>query len=152
MPEPIQKELVAPSDTRHLAMIREAVSSTAALWFQEKTTVTRITLAVDEAVANVMEHAYKGMEPGEIRLLIDANDDRFAVTVMDHGREFNPDSIASPDMQEHVKLGKRSGLGVFLMRQIMDEVKYSFVENKRNELRMVKYVPKQEKGDETCQS
>lgn len=152
MPEPIHKELVAPSDTRHLAMIREVVTSTAALWFADQSTVTRITLAVDEAVANVMEHAYEGMEPGDIRLVIDANDDRFEVTVTDHGREFNPGSIACPNMHEHVKQGKRSGLGIFLMRQIMDEVKYTFVQNMRNELRMVKYVPKPEKGEETCQN
>jgi anti-sigma regulatory factor (Ser/Thr protein kinase) len=48
--------------------------------------------------------------------------------------------VDTPDIAEHVAAGRRNGLGIFLMRQIMDEVKYTFVQGFRNELRMVKYV------------
>ena len=44
-------------------------------------------------------------------------------------------------MREHVKIGSKKGLGIFLMRQIMDEVRYQFKEGISNELLLVKYIP-----------
>lgn len=144
MPVQIHKELVAPNDTKHLVKIRQVVKETAALAPFNETEVGRIVLAVDEAVANVMEHAYEDApDGGDIRIVIDANDHRMEVIVSDCGKEFDPNTIVVPDMVEHVSQGKKKGLGIFLMRQIMDEVKYTFVQGLRNELRMVKYVAAQ---------
>lgn len=140
MPEMIQEEITAPCDTRHLAAIREMIKSTASRCFGQDTLAAKITLAVDEAVANVMEHAYEGMENGDVRVAVYADGEKFTVTVTDQGRQFNPDSIANPNILMHVKEGKRNGLGIFIIRQVMDEIKYTFVQNKHNELRMVKYI------------
>lgn len=145
MADVIRKELVAPSDTKHLARIRELIQESALAWSDDKGLAMKLTLAVDEAVANVVEHAYEGLdEVGEVKVLVEAAEDRFEVTVMDTGHEFDPSTIDVPDMKEHVRQGKRNGLGIFLMRQIMDEVKYTFVHGLRNELRMVKYKPAKE--------
>ena len=149
MPVQIHKELVAPNDTRHLAKIREIVQESAGKLAFEKADIGRIVLAVDEAVANIMEHAYEDMEEaGDIRIAIDADDTRFEVLISDSGKEFDPSRIDVPDIAEHVTRGKKKGLGIFLMRQIMDEVKYTFVQGLRNELRMVKYVRNSQGGEE----
>lgn len=141
MAETIDEEMIAPCDTRNLASIRAMVKAAAARCFNDASVVAKITLAVDEAVANVMEHAYDGMEMGDVRVGVRANEERFVVTVTDKGNQFDPGSISTPDMREHVKMGKRNGLGIFLIRQIMDEINYSFVHKESlNELRMVKYV------------
>ncbi len=141
MAERIHKELVAPPDTKHLVKIREVIQDAAARTFTDEKMVARVVLAVDEAVANIMEHAYEDMEvPGDIRITVDADHTRFEVTITDTGKEFDPGTIETPDIIDHVRRGKKKGLGVFLMRQIMDEVKYTFVQGFRNELRMVKYV------------
>jgi len=117
------------------------VKAAAARCFVEPSTIGKITLAVDEAVANVMEHAYEGLEPGDVRVAVRRDEDRFVVTVTDKGHQFDPGSIASPDMRQHVKMGNRNGLGIFLIRQIMDEINYSYVHKSgHNELRMVKYI------------
>ncbi len=146
MAESVHKELVAPSDTRHLVRIREIVRDVASHCL-ETSCVNRVILAVDEAVANVMEHAYEEEpEPGDIRIALMADDNRFEIVITDTGREFNPQTIEVPDMAEHVKQGRRNGLGLFLMRQIMDEVSYTFVQGLRNELRMVKYARKPIEG------
>jgi len=144
MPEPnLHRELVAHNDTRHLAMIREAVREAAAFVpFPEKD-VARIILAVDEAVANIMEHAYEDRpEGGDITITLDSDGASFRACIVDNGQEFDPSSISVPDIVEHVRKGKKKGLGIFLMRQIMDEVKYTFVQGLRNELRMVKWKNK----------
>ena len=56
------------------------------------------------------------------------------------GEGFDPDRIKEPNMAEHVRAGRKSGLGIFLMRQIMDEVTYRFREGVPNRLRLVKYL------------
>ncbi len=141
MAEHIHKELVVPNDTRHLVKIRKIVEEAAHCSFSDDMEVARIVLAVDEAVSNIMEHAYEDAgRNGDIRMAIDADCSRFEVLITDSGKEFDPVEVDVPEMSEHVKQGKKKGLGIFLMRQIMDEVKYTFVQGLRNELRMVKYV------------
>jgi len=148
MPGHVHKELVAPNDTRHLVKIRAIVEEAASKAPFEERDIGRIVLAVDEAVSNIMEHAYmEAGQSGDIRISIDVDETRFEVVVTDSGKEFNPNTIDVPDMGQHVRQGKKKGLGIFLMRQIMDEVKYTFVQGLRNELRMVKYVRKQGGGN-----
>jgi anti-sigma regulatory factor (Ser/Thr protein kinase) len=153
MPElHIHKELVASNDTRHLVKIREVVKDAATQAPFDEREVSRIVLAVDEAVSNIIEHAYE--EPasgGDIRIVLDVDSSRFEVVIMDSGHEFDPSLVDVPDIAEHVRRGKKKGLGIFLMRQIMDEVKYTFIQGLRNELRMVKYA-KNQGGQAQCQS
>jgi serine/threonine-protein kinase RsbW len=143
MPDRVRKELVIPNDTKYLADVRDAVSSAVQESAFPDADVHRIILAVDEAVANIMEHAFEGRESESeltINMLLDADSTKFEVVIHDSGNEFDPAEIETPNMVEHVAAGRRNGLGIFLMRQIMDEVKYTFVQGFRNELRMIKYV------------
>ncbi len=57
-----------------------------------------------------------------------------------HGRPFDPGTVPDVDLQEHVRHGRKGGLGIFLIRRIMDEVTYSFQAGAPNELRLVKFV------------
>ncbi|MHC4886086.1 MAG: ATP-binding protein [Planctomycetota bacterium] len=143
MAEHIHRELVIPNETKYLATVREAVSTVVNESAFPSNDIHRIILAVDEAVANIMEHAYEGRESESeltITMALDADATHFEVVILDSGNEFDPADIETPNMMEHVAAGRRNGLGIFLMRQIMDEVKYTFVNGFRNELRMVKYV------------
>jgi anti-sigma regulatory factor (Ser/Thr protein kinase) len=134
---------VIPNDTRFLAQVREAVSEVVQESAFPDKDMHRIILAVDEAVANIMEHAFESSD-GEselaITMALNADANSFEVVIHDSGKEFDPAEVDTPDIAEHVAAGRRNGLGIFLMRQIMDEVKYTFVQGFRNELRMVKYV------------
>jgi serine/threonine-protein kinase RsbW len=144
----VHRELVAPNNTRNLARIRGAVHEAAAASALVDRDARQVVLAVDEAVANIIEHAYDGsVEPGDIRITIDATPARFEVVISDAGREFDPGAVEMPDIREHVRNRQKDGLGVFLMRQIMDEVKYTFVQGIRNELRLVKYIRAGGEGD-----
>lgn len=100
----------------------------------------RITLAIDEAVTNIIKHAYEERRKDPIRLTVSVSPQRFEVVIHDSGCSFNPKEVRTPDVEQLVREGRRGGLGVFLMRKIMDEVEYVFQEGVRNELRMVKYL------------
>ncbi|HZL72800.1 MAG TPA: ATP-binding protein [Planctomycetota bacterium] len=128
------------NDTRHLLAVRDFISRMARHGGLAPEEVHKIVLAIDEAVTNIIEHGYNTGEQGTIELEADWEKDKFQVVIRDSARVFNPEAIPSPDMEEHVKAGRKKGLGLFLMRQIMDEVRYRYKDGVQNELTLVKYA------------
>ncbi|MBI4229869.1 MAG: ATP-binding protein [Planctomycetes bacterium] len=137
---PTQRSLTITNRTDQLQVVRDFVRESLHAGAVNSGIENRISLAIDEAVANIIEHGYESDRTGSIDLLIEISPGRFQVVIRDSGHSFHPDGVADPDLDEHLREGKRSGLGVFLMRQVMDEVEYSFREGLRNELKMVKYL------------
>ena len=135
-----RKNLHITNDTKNLRVVREflgeaiVVSGRVPADWQNK-----ITLAVDEAISNIIEHAYEAGQQGEIDVAIIITPEKFEVVINDAGREFEPEEIGEVDIASHVSTRQKSGLGIFIMRRIMDEVKYTFKEGEKNELRMIKY-------------
>ena len=140
MTDMLREQISITSDTRHLSVIREFISRMirqSALPTEEE---NKIILAVDEAVTNIIEHGYDEGVSGSIELDIEADEQQFKIVIHDSGRVFNPESVPDPDMKEHVQKGYKKGLGIFLMRQIMDEVRYKFKDGVKNELTLVKFI------------
>ncbi|HHN46876.1 MAG TPA: ATP-binding protein [Planctomycetes bacterium] len=142
MAELIHREIVIPNDTAYLADVRKLVHEVVEKSSFPSEEAHRIILAVDEAVTNIMQHAYEHDLEGslEIELVLEVDNTKFEVAIRDSGKSFDPQDVDAPDIDKHVKNGKRHGLGIFLIRQIMDEVVYSYKQGVRNELRMVKYA------------
>jgi serine/threonine-protein kinase RsbW len=103
-------------------------------------TLHQIQVAVDEACANVIQHAYEGLEPGDMEVSCYLDDDKFVVSVRDWGRCFDPDGVLDPDVDAPLEERTLGGLGLFLIRQFMDEAHFSFDPERGNELVMVKGV------------
>jgi anti-sigma regulatory factor (Ser/Thr protein kinase) len=97
-----------------------------------------VKLAVDEACSNIIEHAYTGKEGEEIEITCDAADDRLTVIVHDHGRPFDPALIPYPDLTAELKDRPVGGLGIYLMRELMDEVHFEKLGEAGNVLTLVK--------------
>lgn len=136
----IRRNLSIQPETGGLQSVRTFISDVVKASEIEENLCNRITLAIDEAVTNIIKHAYEDHRVDQIRITVDINPKRFEVVIYDTGCSFNPKDVATPDIQQFVREGRRGGLGVFLMRKIMDEVEYVFQEGIRNELRMVKYL------------
>ena len=101
----------------------------------------QIQLAVDEACANVVEHAYRGLEAGDMELVCSLSGGAFTVRVRDWGRAFDPSSVEVPDIEAPLEERNLGGLGLFLVRQMMDAIKFHFDAERGNELVMVKRLP-----------
>jgi serine/threonine-protein kinase RsbW len=99
----------------------------------------RIVLAVDEAVSNIIEHAYESKADGYIDIQITRDKKQISFSITDWGKPFNPNKVKKPDIAKSIKSGTKGGLGIFLMKQIMDEVKYTF-KSGQNHLYLVKYL------------
>jgi serine/threonine-protein kinase RsbW len=109
----------------------------------------QLQLAVDEACANVVHHAYKGMEPGDIEVSCSFDEQRLVIRVRDWGRSFVPEDVPEPDVDAPLEERSLGGLGLFLIRQCMDEVEFSFEDKDGNELTMTKRL---QGAEPTCQT
>ena len=140
MGETLKDRLVVTNDTKHLIVVRDFISRLIRQSRLDRQEENKIILAVDEAVTNIIEHGYDEGADGSIELEVEAAENHFQIIIRDTGRVFNPESIPNPDMKEHVQRGHKKGLGIFLMRQIMDEVRYKFKDGVKNELTLVKFI------------
>jgi serine/threonine-protein kinase RsbW len=130
------------SRTDRLIAVREFVSAAARQFGFQEEDVSKIALAVDEACTNIIKHAYK-FDPGkEITVSIRSDNGAFEVVIRDRGKEFDPKIIQTPDMKEYLTHFRRGGLGVFLMKSLMDKVEYNITPGKMNEVRLIKYLPR----------
>ena len=97
-----------------------------------------IQLAVDEACANVVDHAYQGADPGDIEVSCCLDDQILTVQVRDWGTGFDLTSVADPDLDAPLEERTLGGLGLFLVRQVMDNVQFRSDPELGNELMMSK--------------
>ncbi len=119
---------------RAMACVRESARS---VGFDEQA-LHQIELAVDEACANIVQHAYRDMEAGDMEISCYLDKRGFVIEVHDWGRSFDPDAVADPDVDAPLEERSLGGLGLFFIRQFMDQVQFTFDPDKGNELVMVK--------------
>lgn len=96
-----------------------------------------VTLAVDEAVSNVIRHAYDGRADQPIALHLRRGDAHVEILLLDEGREADLRRMKIPAPQEL----RPGGRGIHFIRSIMDEVEYQRLPG-QNRLRLVKYRPR----------
>ena len=128
--------------SNNLEHIRKFVSEIAKSYGFPETEVDKIELAVDEASANVVNHAYDVREGKEIDVEVKAEKNKFTVVVKDMGKGFDPKKVQLPDMKNYLKTHKVGGLGIHLMKVLMDEVKFDIRPGEKNQVKMVKYLKK----------
>ena len=136
----IEKELVIKSSTDNLAAIREFVQSSARESGFSDDVVSKISLAVDEACTNVIKHAYKYSPDNDIRILTRLENSKFIISITDSGHNFNPQLVPEPDLKKYIQQHKVGGLGMYLMKKLMDEVKYNTLSGNQNQVVLVKYL------------
>ncbi len=130
--------LQVPSTTENLAMIREFAAHVGAQAGLDESAVSRLELAVDEACANVIEHAYGSDTTQEVTVRAIFDEETLQIIVEDTGRGFDPTRVPAEDLRTLVAERRTGGLGMQLMRSLMDEVHYEIVPGQKNQLRMVK--------------
>jgi serine/threonine-protein kinase RsbW len=133
-------ELRVKSRTENLSEIRDFVSVKAHDAGIPEAIVENIILAVDEACTNIIKYAYKLSPEGEINIKVNYNENKFTVTIIDYGKSFDADRVPLPDLQKYYREHRVGGLGMYLMKSLMDDVKYSSVPGKYNQVRLSKNI------------
>jgi anti-sigma regulatory factor (Ser/Thr protein kinase) len=86
--------------------------------------VQEIELAAEEALVNIIRHAYAENGPGEVEIRCRAEEDRVEIEFVDEGVPFDPTSKAKPQLDLPVEERPVGGLGIFLIRKLIDEIRY----------------------------
>lgn len=138
--EATTEKLTIESCPTQLAPLRAWVKRrTKAIGFREED-IDRIALAIDEALANVIRHGYEGSDCGRIDIEmswpVSETEPGLTITIRDYGRQVDPDGIVGRDLDE-VRPG---GLGVHIMRSVMDSVHYERAEQEGMRLIMTKFL------------
>jgi serine/threonine-protein kinase RsbW len=132
----LEKQLTVKSRTENLSEIREFVKSAALDTGFSPDTIENIVLAVDEACTNIIKHAYKFYPDGEILIKVRCSGRKFTIELIDYGSSFEPDKVPVPDIRKFYQQHKVGGLGIYLMKTLMDDVKYRSVPGKYNQVRL----------------
>jgi serine phosphatase RsbU (regulator of sigma subunit)/anti-sigma regulatory factor (Ser/Thr protein kinase) len=135
------KELTVTSSKENVKLIRGMVEKICkSIGFSDENTFY-LKLAINEAQANVIEHAYFGSDKGEIYFKFMIYQDRLEIVIKDFGPGIDQRTIKGD--KEHLSELEGSGLGVFLINNIMDEIIYNRKEN-GTELFLSKRLSKEE--------
>jgi serine/threonine-protein kinase RsbW len=129
---------IFPAKYDQLDAIRDFSAKAALDAGMDDSEVYTIKLAVDEACTNIIEHAYNETVGGNIECTCDAKGDTLTIIIRDHGRSFDAENVSSPDFSEDLDERRIGGLGLFLMRKLMDEVRFETSGEGGNILTMVK--------------
>jgi anti-sigma regulatory factor (Ser/Thr protein kinase) len=90
----------------------------------------QIALAVEEAVSNVINHAFAGLPPPFLIMVrIDINSELVAIEIIDNGHPFDPTLTPDPDLSQPLEGRNPGGLGIHLIRGMMDRIQYQRRDN-----------------------
>jgi serine/threonine-protein kinase RsbW len=139
--------LHVPSSTENLSMIRDFVKSIGTHSGMGDMDVARLEMAVDEACANVMEHAYDADSTKEVSIRATVDENSVQIEVIDTGKGFDPAAVEQLKLEDLVSAKRTGGLGMRLIKSFMDEVHYEMLPGVKNELRMVKRLMKADSNE-----
>ena len=149
---PLELEIRCPVDSAVLPSLRAVVTSLAGQMGFEVEAVEQIEMAVDEACANVIRHAYKHLglegdlsgksevpEHCSLWLRLCMGPDRLQIIVIDRGIGINVMPKGHASVEDYESNGAKGGLGIYIIQNFMDEVDYHSPSDSGTVLTMVKY-------------
>lgn len=113
-----------------LANIQEALEANAERLGVSTAMLMSLNLVVEEAFTNIVNYAYADQEQHTIAICINRNDQQLVITLTDDGQPYDPTQKADPDIELPAEKRQVGGLGIFLIRKIMDKVEYERKDNK----------------------
>jgi serine/threonine-protein kinase RsbW len=136
------RKMSFPGRYESLAEIADFVKEAATEAGLSNFDIYAVETAVDEACSNIIEHGYQGEGIGEIEISVDITDKGLTIILHDNGRPFDPEAVPDPDLDASLEERESHGLGLYFMRELMDEVHFAFTTENGNTLTMVKHKEK----------
>jgi serine/threonine-protein kinase RsbW len=137
---PAEKEffrLSIPSQTRYLNLVTGLAKRASLVAGMDDATAAKVSIAVDEAVTNVIIHAYHGEANHQVDIEIRFLAGALEIRIWNNGAGLKDGEVVLPDPREYVKHPRKGGLGLLLMSRFMDEIHFLEVDG-RSECRMLK--------------
>ena len=129
-------QLRLPAKINNLRKLVELVSKCAKDLGLDPERITDIGVATEEALVNICNYAYQG-EAGDVQVTCMLDDEsRFIIEIEDTGIPFDVHGLDAPDLTDDIAERQVGGLGVFIIKELMDDVQYRREDNK-NILRLI---------------
>jgi anti-sigma regulatory factor (Ser/Thr protein kinase) len=91
-------------------------------------------LAVDELCTNIIQYGYENQEPGVISLSFTVEGNQARLAIRDDGKYFSPDQAKSPDIEADWDVREEGGLGLYFVKELMDNVTYNRTKENMNQI------------------
>ena len=128
--ESLQRDITLTNDVQQVPQLAAFVDEVCeALGFDMSATM-QMNLALEEAVVNVMSYAYPAGTQGDVHIEAQANDVRLKFTITDSGAPFDPTAKEEIDTTLSAEERPVGGLGIFLVREMMDSINYERIDGK----------------------
>jgi len=119
-----RNELIITNDVKEVPRLAEFVEEACETVHFDMATTMQLNLALEEAVVNVIDYGYPAGTKGEIHIEAQANEQRLKFTITDSGVPFDPTAKEEVDTTLSAEERPIGGLGIHLVRQIMDSINY----------------------------
>ena len=139
-----EEEITLKNDVRNVKDLNAFVKSVTDKLDIDTSQARNIKLAVEEAVVNVMDYAYPVGTEGDITVRVMYNDKKLKFVIIDSGIAFDPTEAAKADTTLSVEERPIGGLGLLLVRELMDSINYERIDNKNHLTLITEY--RKEKG------
>jgi serine/threonine-protein kinase RsbW len=131
-------ELTIPAEFNSVAPIRNLIEKIGFRYAFTTKTIHATKLAVEEVVTNIIRHGYINTMDGKITIQIQVRAYSLGIVLIDQGPSFDPKQVNNPNIAHYIDIGKRGGLGIFMIRKLVDEFQY-LVTDRGNEIHLIKY-------------
>ena len=125
-----RKSIVLNNDIQEVPLLATFVEGVCEEVGMDAATTMQMNLAMEEAVVNVMNYAYPIGEKGEIAIETTTDNGMLNFVIKDSGTPFDPTAKEDADTTLSAEERPIGGLGIFLVKQIMDNVSYEYKEGK----------------------
>jgi anti-sigma regulatory factor (Ser/Thr protein kinase) len=119
-----KSRLVISSLISELEIVRGFTDNLCINYKIDSSIANKFNLAFEELLSNIVFYGYDDEAIHEIEILFSYDDTKLSVTIKDDGKAFNPLELAEPDTSLSIDDRKIGGLGIHLVRTMMDEVRY----------------------------
>jgi len=132
-----KEEITIPAQMSYLTQIRDFVEHIGKKYHYHDKVINSFKLVIDEACTNIIRHGYRDIKNGEITIKAIVRRLSLTIVIVDQGTSYDPQQANTPDLANYVNIGKKGGLGILMMRKLMDNLQYSVTE-RGNEFRLTK--------------
>ena len=126
----MKKRLVLPNDIETIPQLNEFIDLVAEEVGLDMSLTMSLNLAMEEAVVNVMDYAYPDGQKGNVDIEVTADQEWMTFVITDTGIAFDPTTKEDADTTLSAEERPIGGLGIFLVRQLMDDINYKRESNK----------------------
>lgn len=133
----MEKEIKIVNDLKEIGVLATFIEELGEELSLSAETTMNINLALEEAVANIIMYAYPSEEQHSILLKVTATEKQLIFLLTDKGASFDPTQVDDVDITLPIEERPVGGLGIFLIRSIMNEISYQRIDNE-NQLIMKK--------------